>query len=72
MILLRQKYPEWWFDFNLNQTRFATSVTSYLALMSDRYTSSNEEQTVHFDLEYRNVKQDLAQAERGSTSRRLS
>ncbi|HXK39818.1 MAG TPA: DUF4389 domain-containing protein [Candidatus Paceibacterota bacterium] len=59
MILFRQKYPRWWFDFNLNLTRFSTRVASYLALMSDRYPSTDEEQSVHLDLDYPDVKQDL-------------
>ena len=59
MILFRQKYPRWWFDFNLQLARFSTRVSSYLALMSDRYPSTDEEQSVHLDLDYPNVKQDL-------------
>ena len=59
MILFRQKYPRWWFDFNLQLTRFSTRVSSYLALLSDRYPSTDEEQSVHLDLEYPNVKEDL-------------
>ena len=59
MILFRQKYPRWWFDFNLQLTRFSTRVVSYLALMSDRYPSTDEEQSVHLDLDYPDVKQDL-------------
>jgi hypothetical protein len=59
MILFRQKYPRWWFDFNLELARFSTRVSSYLALMSDRYPSTDEEQWVHLDLDYPNVKQDL-------------
>jgi hypothetical protein len=59
MILFRQKYPRWWFDFNLQLTRFSTRVWSYLSLMSDRYPSTDEEQWVHLDLVYPNVKQDL-------------
>jgi hypothetical protein len=59
MILFRQKYPRWWFDFNLQLTRFSTRVTTYLTLMSDRYPSSDEEQWVHLDLDYPNVKEDL-------------
>ena len=59
MILFRQKYPRWWFDFNLQLTRFSTRVSSYLALMSDRYPSTDEEQSVHLDLEYPSVKEDL-------------
>jgi hypothetical protein len=59
MILFRQKYPRWWFDFNLQLARFSTRVESYLALMSDRYPSTDEEQSVHLDLDYPNVKRDL-------------
>jgi small-conductance mechanosensitive channel len=59
MILFREKYPRWWFDFNLQLTRFSTRVTSYLALMSDRYPSTDEEQWVHLDLDYPDVKRDL-------------
>jgi hypothetical protein len=59
MILFRQKYPRWWYDFNLQLTRFSTRVSSYLALMSDRYPSTDEEQSVHLDLDYPDVKRDL-------------
>jgi Domain of unknown function (DUF4389) len=59
MILFRQKYPRWWFDFNLQLTRFTTRVCAYLALMSDRYPSTDEEQSVHLDLDYPDVAQDL-------------
>ena len=59
MILFRQKYPRWWFDFNLQLTRFSTRVASYLALMSDRFPSTDEEQSVHLDLDYPDVKEDL-------------
>jgi hypothetical protein len=59
MVLFRQKYPRWWFDFNLQLTRFSTRVMSYLALMTDRYPSTDEEQSVHLDLDYPNAKQEL-------------
>ena len=59
MILFREKYPRWWFDFNLQLARFSTRVVSYLALMSDTYPSTDEEQSVHLDLDYPNVEQDL-------------
>ena len=59
MILFRQKYPRWWFDFHLQLARLLTRVTSYLALMSDTYPSTDKEQGVHLDLDYPNVEQDL-------------
>jgi hypothetical protein len=59
MIVFRNKYPRWWFDFNLQLARFETRVLSYLALMSDRYPSTDDEQSVHLDLDYPNVSEDL-------------
>src|SRR4029077_4927440 len=32
MILFRQKYPRWWFDWNLELLRFVNRVGTYLAL----------------------------------------
>ena len=37
MILFRQRYPRWWFDFLLAFNRFGTRVGAYLALLTDRY-----------------------------------
>lgn len=59
MIVFRQKYPRWFFDFNLELTRFSTRVASYVTLMSDEYPSSDEEQSVHLEVDYPNVEQDL-------------
>ena len=59
MILFRNKYPRWWFDFNLQLVRFSMRVLAYLALMSDRYPSTDEEQSVHLDLDYPVVATDL-------------
>jgi uncharacterized membrane protein len=59
MVVFRQKYPRWWFDFNLELTRFSSRVFAYVALMSDRYPSTDEEQYVHLELDYPNVERDL-------------
>jgi hypothetical protein len=59
MILFRQKYPRWWFDWNLELLRFTNRVGTYLALMSDRYPSTDESQWVHLDLPYPDVRRDL-------------
>jgi hypothetical protein len=59
MILFRQKYPRWWFDWNLNLSRFTNRVFVYLALMEDRYPSTDEEQYVHLDIVYPDARQDL-------------
>lgn len=52
MIVFRQKYPRWWFDFNQELTRFSTRVAAYAALMSDEYPSTTDEQYVHLELDY--------------------
>ncbi len=59
MLVFRQKYPRWWFDWNLALTRFGTRVVAYLALMRDEYPSTDEEQAVHIELSYPDVKKDL-------------
>ena len=57
MLVFRQKYPRWWFDWNLNLMRFSNRVTAYLALLDDRYPSTDEEQSVHLDFAYPDTKQ---------------
>jgi hypothetical protein len=52
MILFRQKYPRWWFDWNLELLRFTNRVGVYFALMDDRYPSTDEQQSVRLDLPY--------------------
>lgn len=59
MILFRQVYPRWWFDFALEFNRFIYRIYAYLFLLTDRYPSTVDKQTVHFDMDYPNVKQDL-------------
>jgi hypothetical protein len=59
MILFRQKYPRWWYEWNLALTRFSTRVIAYVALLTDRYPSTDEEQAVHLDIDYPDVPTDL-------------
>lgn len=59
MILFRQKYPRWWFDWNLELYRFSTRVAAYLAVMDDRYPSTDEAQSVRLDIDYPDVPRDL-------------
>jgi small-conductance mechanosensitive channel len=59
MILFRQKYPRWWFDWNLELSRFGARVTTYLALLNDAYPSTDEQQNVHLDIQYPDVPNDL-------------
>ena len=51
MLLFRKKYPWWWFDWNLELTRFGTRVAAYLSLLDDQYPSTDEEQAVHLELD---------------------
>jgi hypothetical protein len=59
MIVFRQKYPRWWFDWNLELLRFENRIGVYLALMDDRYPSSDERQSVELDFPYPDAAQDL-------------
>jgi hypothetical protein len=59
MIVFRQKYPRWWFDWNLQLIRFSSRVGVYLALMDDTYPSTDEEQAVRLDLPYPDAKEGL-------------
>ena len=52
MILFRQKYPRWWFEFNLELLKFSTRVNAYGSLLADKYPSTDEEQGVHLTIEY--------------------
>jgi hypothetical protein len=52
MIVFRQKYPRWWFDWNLNFLRFSNRVSVYLALLDDHYPSTDEEQAGHLACPY--------------------
>ena len=60
MVLIRRKYPRWWFDWNLELARFATRVTAYLMLLRDDYPSTDEPQGVHLDIPYPDVEGELS------------
>ena len=59
MILFRQRYPRWWFDFALELARFGTRIGAYFALLTDQYPSTVEEQNVHLEIDYPDVERDL-------------
>jgi hypothetical protein len=59
MLLFRQKYPRWWFDFNRELARFFARVFAYCALLDDRYPSTDEAQGVRFTFEYPDAQRDL-------------
>src|SRR3970282_495209 len=60
MIVFRQRYPRWWVDFALALHPFSNRVGAYMGLLTDRFPSTEEDQSVHLDLEYPNVEQDLS------------
>lgn len=59
MVVFRQRYPRWWFDFALELNRFSTRVGAYLFLLTDVYPSTEDKQSVRLDVSYPNVKKDL-------------
>jgi hypothetical protein len=59
MIVFREKYPRWWFDWNLELLRFENRVVAYLALMDDRYPSTDERQAVTLEFPYPDARQEL-------------
>jgi hypothetical protein len=59
MIVFRVRYPRWWFDFALELARFGARIGAYLALLTDRYPSTVEEQSVHLEIDYPDVSRDL-------------
>jgi hypothetical protein len=59
MILFRQKYPRWWFDWNLELQRFGNRIGTYLALMNDSYPSTDDHQWVELDYAYPDAAADL-------------
>ncbi len=59
MLLFRQKYPKWWFDWNVALTKFSARVAAYSALLRDEYPSTDEDQAVHIDIPYPDAQKDL-------------
>ncbi|SMN12147.1 POSSIBLE TRANSMEMBRANE PROTEIN [uncultured Candidatus Thioglobus sp.] len=59
LILFRQKYPKWWFDWGLQIRQFGCRASSYLMLLTDKYPSVDEDQDVDLQFEYPDAKNDL-------------
>lgn len=59
MILFRERYPRWWFDFVREFTRFSTRVGAYFLLLTDLFPSTVEGQAVHLDIDYPDVYQEI-------------
>jgi hypothetical protein len=60
MIVFREKYPRWWFDWNRELLRFTNRVGIYFTLLNDEYPSTDEQQSLHLEIEYPNAETDLA------------
>jgi hypothetical protein len=59
MLLFRQKYPRWWFDWNIALLRFSNRVGAYALLLRDEYPSTDEDQAVRLDISYPDATRDL-------------
>ena len=59
LIIFRQRYPRWWFDFARELARFGARLGAYLALLTDQYPSTVEEQSVHLEIDYPDVETQL-------------
>lgn len=59
MIVFREKYPRWWFDFNYQLISFMNRVGAYFLLLSDKYPSTDEEQYVKVTIDYPVVQTEL-------------
>jgi hypothetical protein len=59
MIIFRRRYPRWWFDFALEFTRFETRIGAFLMLLTDKYPSTIDAQSVHLEIDYPDAEQDL-------------
>lgn len=59
MIVARQKYPRWWFDFNVELTKYSYRVISFVTLLTDKYPSTDEDQSVQVKIRYPNAERDL-------------
>jgi len=57
MLIFRQKYPRWWYDFTLDVARFGGRVGAYAALQRDEYPSTDEEQAVRLEIDYPDAQQ---------------
>lgn len=60
LLVFRRKYPKWWFNWNLEITRFSMRIFSYMIFLQDEYPSTDEEQSVHINIVYPDAKTDLS------------
>lgn len=61
MLVFRQKYPKWWFDYYVMLLKFFSRIFSYFTLLTDVYPSTDEEQNVHIEITFPDAKKELSQ-----------
>ncbi|MEB3169111.1 MAG: DUF4389 domain-containing protein [Synechococcaceae cyanobacterium] len=59
MIVFRYRSPRWGFAGARELVRFSARVSAYLLLLTDQYPSTVEEQSVHLEIDYPDVKNEL-------------
>ena len=59
MLLFQEKYPKFWFEWNIGITKFAYRIAAYFFLMQDEYPSTDQAQSVQITVPYPEVKNDL-------------
>lgn len=59
LIVFRQKYPRWWFDWHLALMRLQSRFSAYALLLTDEYPSTEDEQSVHLEFPYPDAETDL-------------
>lgn len=60
MIIFKQMYPRWWFDFARELTCFSYRMGAYFLLLTDKYPSTVDEQAIHLELDYPDVPKELS------------
>ncbi|NYT27503.1 MAG: DUF4389 domain-containing protein [Candidatus Thiodubiliella endoseptemdiera] len=59
MIVVRGKYPKWWFDWVCELSKLSYRILAYSMLLTDKYPSVDEEQDIGLVLKYPDVKKEL-------------
>jgi len=59
MIVIRRRYPRWWFDWHVGLLKLQSRVAAYLYLLRDEYPSTDEDQAVHLTVRYPDTPQEL-------------
>lgn len=59
MIVVRRKYPRWWFDWNVGLLGLQSRIAAYLYLLRAEYPSTDEDQAVHLTIRYPDAAREL-------------